>query len=567
MPLPRRLYALIDEFKRRNVFAVVVAYTAAGLVVLEAVSVIFPAVGFAPWSVTVAVYALIGGLPTVAVLAWVYDLTPLGIIKTKSTSDDASATPAVGPPPDPNSIAVLPFVNWTGDSELEYFCDGMTEEIINVLAHLPGVKVAARTSSFTFKGKDVDVREVARSLGVALVMEGSVRHHGDRLRLIVQLVKAEDGYHMWSERYEERLEDVFDVQDDISNAIMRLLEPALASSPAAPLVRRGTENQAAYHEYLKGRHQWYARSLLKAVEHFSRAIALDPDYALAHAGLADACTYLGFYGFIPSSDARERAQAAALRAVATVPELADAHYSLGLVEFLMGWDLDAARSEFELAAAAGPGLAMAHAQLCQLFAARRDGAKAEQAATHAVELEPLAPLVHATVGFANVFLHRCDRAVESCRAALEIDANALPAVWVMATALIQMARYDDAVPLLEKAAEATGRNNFMLMWLGGAHARAGRPEAAREILAELEARAAAGAPILPATRAWIHAHLGETDRALELLGDAVAQRNTQVSFFVFFEVPGIHDDPRFAELIADTGLAEILDVWRAPIDA
>ncbi len=567
MRLPRRVLALIHELKRRNVFAVVVAYTAAALVTLEAFSVIFPAVGLADWTVTVAVYVMIAGLPGVALVAWVYDLTPLGIIKTGPRRKERPLL--TGPrteAPSPHSIAVLPFVNMTNDSELEYFCDGLAEEITNALVHVEGVLVVARTSAFTFKGHNADVREMGRQLDVALVLEGSVRRHGPLLRITVQLIKTDDGYHLWSERYEERPEDVFSLQDDMAEAVVHRLRPKVGKAPAG-LVRRGTENQAAYHEFLKGRHQWYARGLAKAAEHFSRAIALDPNYALAHAGLADACTYLGFYGFLPSRDAAERAQAAALRAVATQPDLADAHYSLGLVEFLFGWDVDAARSEFEFAASRNPGLALPQAQLCQLFAARRDAEQADAAAQRAIEREPLAPLVHATIGFANVFLQRYDRAVEACRRALAIDAHALPAVWVMATALTQMGRFDEAISMLEGAVEATGRNNFMLMWLGGALVQAGRADEAREILGELETRAAGGAPVLPAARAWIHAYLGETDAALDLLGEAIEERNTQVTFFIFFQVPGVHDDARFASLVAGTGLAEVLDLWAVGTEA
>lgn len=562
MPLPRRISTLINALKQRGVFQVVVAYVAASLVALEALDIVVPAVGLPEWTVTAAVYGLIAGLPGVALLAWIYDVTPFGVIKTGTRSRDSSLLGGPGPTPDPHSIAVLPFVNLTDDPELAYFCDGMTEEVINFLVRVPGAKVAARTSSFSFKDRNVDIREVGKQLGVALVLEGSVRQHGPLIRITVQLSKAADGYHLWSERYEERLEDVFSLQDNIADAVTRTITPQLADAEDPPSVPRGTDHPNAYHAFLKGRHAWYARALPKAAEHFGRAISLDADYALAYAGLADACTYLGFYGFIPSRDAAERAQAAALRAVATQPDLADAHYSLGLVEFLFGWDLDAAQREFESAASSNPGLAMPHAQLCQLHAARRDVERADEAAARAIDLEPLAPLVHATVGFANVFLQQYERAIEACRAALEIDPEALPAIWVMATALIQAGRHEEAIPMLEGAVAATQRNNFMLMWLGGGYVLAGREDDARAVLAELESRVAAGAPVLPSSRAWIHAHLGETEAAFALLEEAVAQRNTQVSFFIFFRVPGIHDDPRFAQLVADTGLSEILDGLR-----
>jgi len=243
----------------------------------------------------------------------------------------------------PQSIAVLPFTNLSPDPENEYFSDGMTEEVINALAQLGDLHVAARTSSFAFKGKRGDLRTIGDRLGVRTLLEGSVRRAGDRLRVTAQLTNAADGYQLWSERYDRGMDDIFAVQDEIARAIVARLRVTLAR-PEAPLVRPGTDDLEAYDLYLKGRYFWARRGegLQKAIDCFERAIAADPGFAAPYAGLADTYCILGVYGYMPSTTVQERTRDAAERALALDDRLAEAHYSVGFYEWTFGWDLERA---------------------------------------------------------------------------------------------------------------------------------------------------------------------------------------------------------------------------------
>src|SRR5438552_3938513 len=237
------------------------------------------------------------------------------------------------------SIAVLPFANLSGDPEFEYFSEGIAEEIINALTQLPGLHVAARTSSFAFRGPAIDLTEVGAKLKVATVLEGSVRKAGNRLRIGAQLVKVGDGYHLWSERYDREMTDVFAIQDEISRAIATRLQVTLGGE-GGRLVRPATGNLDAYHLYLKGRYYLAQRGLglKKALECFDQALALDPQYALAYAGLADACTVLAQYGLAPPNVLRPRARAAVQKALHLAPDLAEVYCASGALGFICDWD-------------------------------------------------------------------------------------------------------------------------------------------------------------------------------------------------------------------------------------
>jgi len=219
--------------------------------------------------------------------------------------------------PAEKSIAVLPFTNMGADAEQEYFSDGLAEELINALAGLSGLRVPSRTSAFRFRGGNLDIREIGRQLNVETVLEGSVRRAGNRLRITAQLINIADGYHLWSQRYDRELKDVFAIQDEITESIVKTLKPTLLGEPQ-PAVRRHTENLEAFELYLKGRHLWQKRtesSLRVGIEYFQKAIELDPDYALAQAGIADSFAILRTYGYATKEEARARAGMVARRAL------------------------------------------------------------------------------------------------------------------------------------------------------------------------------------------------------------------------------------------------------------
>jgi TolB-like protein len=243
--------------------------------------------------------------------------------------------------PNSSSIAVLPFVNLSSDKENEYFSDGLTDDLINALTQVQGLRVVARGSAFQFKGKNPDVRTVGRQLNVATVLEGSVQRSGDRLRITAQLSTVADGYHVWSETYDRRLADVFAVQDEISRAIVGALEVRVAGSPVRRLVQSSTQDLDAYNLYLQGRfhlNKWRPESARKGIEYFGQAIAKDSNYAPAYAGMADCYTWLGVFGWAPAHEAMPQAREAARRALQLDETLAAAHVSLGYVKALYDWD-------------------------------------------------------------------------------------------------------------------------------------------------------------------------------------------------------------------------------------
>jgi tetratricopeptide (TPR) repeat protein len=317
-------------------------------------------------------------------------------------------------------------------------------------------------------------------------------------------------------------------------------------------VKRGTEDLDAYHLYLKGRFFWRQRALTKAIECFERAVERDPAYAEAYCGIADAYSFLGFYGYVSSKQAMAHGEAAAERATAIDGDAAEAHYSLGLTAFLFRWNFARAEEEFKRALELSPALAQAHAQHSQLLAVLRRFDEAAAAAERAARLDPLSPLIHSTVGLAYFFGRGYDRAVECCERALELDPYSVPAHWVLGLARVEQARRAEGVAAFEKAVTYSQRSPLALMLLGAALAEGGAPDQAKQILDELQDRAR-HAYVPPAAFSWIHLHLGETDQACAWLEQAFDERDPQALWPVLW--PG--DKPR--QLCAHTRVRVRLD--------
>src|SRR5262245_33767177 len=255
------------------------------------------------------------------------------------------------------SIAVLPFVNMSADLDNEYFCDGLAEELLNALAKIDDLKVAARTSSFAFKGQKLSVEKLGQELHVNTVLEGSVRRAGNRLRITVQLINASDGYHIWSERYDRELQDIFEVQDEITLAVVKALKVRLLGDEKDAVLKRYTNNAEAYQLYLRGRFFFFQRTpegFRKAIECFEQAIAIDPNYALAFSGLADRYTFMGFYEVLAPADAKEKARAAAFRALELDDTLAETHASVAFYYQTHEWNFSAAEEHFWKAQSLNP---------------------------------------------------------------------------------------------------------------------------------------------------------------------------------------------------------------------
>jgi len=319
------------------------------------------------------------------------------------------------------SIAVLPFINMSSDREDEYFADGVTEEIINALAQIQQLRVVARSSAFSFKGKHVDLRSMGKQLNVTRILEGSVRRAENHLRITVQLIDVQNGYHLWSERYDRDLKDIFEIQDEIARAIAERLKITLSGAGKKPLVKAGTENVDAYKLYAKGRALLYRRGggIRTAIECFERAVAIDSDYALAWAGLADSYTTLGYYGLTRPEASMPKGMEAARRAVALGPSLAEAHSSLAMAALMGAWDLAEAEREFLLAIKLNPTYIQArgwYGLFYLQFAQGRLSEGAEQAKL-ALASDPLSSYAYAIYGMTCMLAGR--RAEHGSRSATD----------------------------------------------------------------------------------------------------------------------------------------------------
>ncbi len=465
------------------------------------------------------------------------------------------------------SIAVLPFANLSPDPENEYFSDGITEEIINALAQLPGLQVAARTSSFAFKGKAAEIAEVGAKLKVATVLEGSVRKAGKRVRITAQLVNVSDGYHLWSERYDRDLDDIFAIQDAIARTIAHRLELTLTGPKGEALVTPPTENLAAYQLYLKGRYFWNQRGrtgLTKGLECFQEALSLDPNFAQAHAGVADTYALLAFYGFRPPKEVMPDAKAAAQRALAIDGSLAEAHASMGFIHLVYDWDWAAAERELKRAIALNPRYVLArywYATLCVSLHRLDESVAVDE---QAVELEPLSVFTNTHLGWMLLTAGRTAHAIEQLRKAIELDPRFPLAHWLLGCAYASESRYDDALPELEAAVEISNRLPWMVAGLAAGYAEARRTEEARRLLGELRARATQEY-VRAAHFAVVCAALGDADEAFAWLEKAYAEREVTLVLFslvdwssltatslVKLPVPLLRD-PRYQALMRKVG--------------
>ena len=318
---------------------------------------------------------------------------------------------------------MLPFVNIGADPDQEYFSNGLTEELINGFANVEGLRVTSRTSVFALKGKPLDIHEIGKKLNVDMILEGSVRKEGERLRITPQLINVADDSHLWSTTYDREMRDIFDIQEEISRAVVNALKVELAGADERRLVNRPTEDVEAYNLYLKGRYFWNKRTkegLEKGIDYFKEAIARDPDLALAHAGLADAYTVRAVYEGIPISEVRPRAEEAALKALPIDPTLAEAHIALGSVRVL-DQDFSAARRDFRRATEVNPGDGRGHHLYAVTLsvAGRLDEAMAE--IQLAIELDPLGFTANKDAGWIFYNARQHDRAIEYFRNAREIN--------------------------------------------------------------------------------------------------------------------------------------------------
>jgi serine/threonine protein kinase/tetratricopeptide (TPR) repeat protein len=472
-------------------------------------------------------------------------------LRAVKASRDSGSWPGRAPPRILPSIGVLPFVDMSPDRDQGYFCEGMAEELITALSGLAGVRVASRSSSFRFKDSALDIQQVGMQLHVAHVLEGSVRKAGSRLRITVQLVNVADASEVWAERYDRSLDDIFAVQDEIAHAVVSKLKVRLGRDEDVPLVKHGTHDIDAYHDYMQGRFLWGRRTeagLRKGIHHFQKAIEKAPAYARAYSGLADCWHGLGWYSLLAPNDAFPKAMSAARKALAIDESLPEAHTSLAYETFLYDWNWSGAEKEFKRAIELDPRYPTAHQWYADLFATTGRTEQAIFEATRAAELDPLSPVVNAWLGWNLYHARQFDRATDRHQKTIELDPTFIPGHWLLALACDQVRRFGQAIEHLQTAVSLSEGSPVYIASLAYAYGAAGRSIEARTLLQQLDELSAVR--YIPSCQiAAVYAGLGEREAALERLDRAYEERSHWLVYLRDPRFDSLRSDPRFAALL------------------
>jgi adenylate cyclase len=587
-----------SELRRRNVYKVAVAYAVVAWLLLQAASIFLPAFDAPPWVMKIFIIAIIFGFPVALIFSWAFEITPEGI-KLESEIDpnksntrrtgrkivaltialavvaaglfvyqlvrpasrsileggapampDAPGLAGARPSIPEKSIAVLPFVDLSQARDQEYFCDGISEEILDALAKIEGLRVVARTSSFSFKGKNADVSEIAQKLNVQNVLEGSLRREGNRVRVSAQLVDAHNGFHVWSDTFERELQGVFAVQDEITRAIVDALKIKLAIAPSAQL----QPNSEAHDLYLQGLYfsnKSGEEDLRRSLDFFQRALHKDTNYAKAWTGIAKAWEWLADV-YVKPLEAYPAMRTAAAKAIALDEKEAEAHVYLGDSQRVLNWDVAGCDAELKRALQLDPNCGIAHV-FTALSIASQGGAEAA-ALMHireAVKVDPLSPIISSFAGFIDIAYGRLDEAVAEGRRTQSLDPNYLYQGSQLAVAYREKGMFAEAVELYKKAGEVTG---IPQPGLAITYAKMGRRSDAERVLNEVKTFAAthyfAGEEI-----ASIYVALGDNDAAFQWLERAYNEHSGSLHGIVARPIfRPLHSDPRFAALLKRIGL-------------
>jgi adenylate cyclase len=592
--------SFFNELKRRNVFKVVAAYIIVGWLIMQAGDTLAPALHLPEWVNSLLAFFLLLVFPLALFFAWAFEMTPEGIKKEKDVDRSQSITQVTGqklnsliigilvlalgyfaidkfvvdPARDAElvkntqmeakldmsdepassqskSIAVLPFVNMSDDASNEFFSDGITEELLNLLAKIPELKVTSRSSVFSFKGQNLDIPTVAKKLNVDHILEGSVRKAGNRVRITAQLVRVDSDVHMWSETYDRELDDVFAIQDEISREVVNALQVQLFGSvPLSTL----TDTQA-YTLYLKGkyfealdnRESWVA-----AESAFKAAIAIDPDYAPAWAGLSIVLADLANLGYIELNEGYESARQAAIRALELDDTLADAWAALAAIQFAHDWDWDLGEGTIQTALQYGPRNVVA---LEAAAAIKRSTGRHEQAlilAQQAVELDPLGLSSLRTLGVTYWALGLYSESEKIYRQILEMYPEQLTIRAFIASVLNLQGKSEEAMQFIDADSENLWQEFISVLVLHDLN----REEESELVLQRLMNEKG---DVMAYQIADIHAWLGDSDRAFVWLEHAYRQKDGGISQIIFDPfLVSLHDDPRWEEILLKAGM---LDYW------
>jgi TolB-like protein/Tfp pilus assembly protein PilF len=577
---------LFLELKRRNVYKVGVAYIVAGWALSQGIAQVFPVFDVPNWVVRSLVLLIIVGLPVALVLAWMFEITPQGIKRTETADAMRGATErtkhgwiyvvviggllsiglfllgrytaqtprqseeASGVIPE-KSIAVLPFDNLSGDPDNAYFTEGVQDEILTRLAKVADLKVIARTSTQKFRSAPENLAEIAKQLGVRNILEGSVQKANDQVRVNVQLINALTYAHLWADTYDRRSTDIFAVESEIAKNVADALQAKLTGSEKSSLAKAPTADPEAYELYLKGRFFWNKRSgadLRKAIEYFDQAIAKDPNYALAYAGLADSYLLLPNYGSASTQESLPPARAALKKALELDDSLAEAHASSGLLA-TFECRLERAITDFERAIQLKPNYATAHHWLMFGRLALGHLDQAVEEGKRALKLDPLSPIINADFAWTYFCARRLDKAERQARKTLEIDPQFFLAHYYLGQVLQFKGQLSEAIAEFQKAVDLNGDPDSLGM-LGQAYARNGQKDEAQKVLLRLNEEAKSRY-VAPYSTALVYLGLGDKERALDELERAYQRGDTNYLFVIRVDpmLDDLRGHPRFDALV------------------
>jgi TolB-like protein/DNA-binding SARP family transcriptional activator len=450
----------------------------------------------------------------------------------------------------PLSIAVLPFANIGSDPESAYFCDGLVEELTTALAQVPGLRVAGRVSAFYFRERPNELQQVGKALDVDRVLEGSVLRVGGRIRITARLVSVESGYHLWSARYDREIGDVFAVHDEITASIVSALSLALTSRP--PIALRHSKNLEAFELYLRGRHSWHQRtpeSVHTAIAHFEKAVRVDPNYALAFAGLANSYSALAFYGYVSAAHARAAAQRSAARALELAPDLAESHYAMALFTMWLSPDWPDAEPWYVRSLAIQADFAAAHTHYAALLAACRRSDEARAHVLQAIALDPLSPSVYGTAALCMFTLGKHQEALQFGQRALELQSDFVVGLYALGLTYCRTGELDKGRDAFDRLLALSSRAPYFLGWAAVAHSLDNRAAEARALTAEIENRRPSE-EVQPVARLLIAIARADRHETLRALERCIAFEGP--SFQLVHASPFLGswaDDPSFAALL------------------
>jgi TolB-like protein/tetratricopeptide (TPR) repeat protein len=541
---PRKFFA---ELKRRKVYSVAIAYVVGGWALAQGIAQVFPVFDIANWVVRLIVLLIVLGFPLALVLSWFFDLTRYGIVRTPNV--DSHKIEVIQPPTNSTerSIAVLPFADLSPGQDHDYFSDGIAEEILTALSKIDNLRVAARRSSFWFKGKQADLSEVAQKLNVEHVLEGSIRRDGDRVRVTAELIDACDGFTIWSETFERELQGIFAVQDEITRAILDALRLKLDISKPAP-----TRDTEAYDIYLRGlffSNKSTEEALRRSLEFFERALEKDPRLSGAWTGIAKAWLWLAD-AYVPPLKAYPKVREAALNALKIDKDEAEAHVYLAETKRILDWDLDGAEVEFNRALEIEPNSTPSNYFIAAFYAARGDRDKALAYLQRTSKIDPASLWVNNSACELYRYFGLYDEAIAAGERALQLDPAFVYGEPLLAALFREMGRFDEAIALYEKAESISGRPAF---GLAITYARMNRRKEALEILDQVIATRGSYTP--GDAIAHVHVALQAHDDAIRELERSREDRSSSLHFVgIAPEFGPLRSDQRFRSILKTIGL-------------